>query len=130
MLEEEKASFHELSHFKGSLKMNDRKIQEALVSLQVTSTLVPQLAWRDDSMEAQTSNGVLEKIQKATSTTKGNIMCFLFDRIHLIELAEILHEASIRDNEEICKLEHEFNSTQDFLKHDQEELQEYKIQNE
>ena len=62
MLEEEKASFHELSHFKGSLKMNDKKIQEALDILQVTSTLVSQLAWRDDSMEAKTSNGVIEKI--------------------------------------------------------------------
>ena len=43
---------------------------------------------------------------------------------------EILHEASIRDNEEICKLKHELNSTQDCLKDAQEALQESKIQNE
>ena len=57
-------------------------------------------------------------------------MCFLSHRSHLIELAEILHEASIRDNEEICKLKHELNSAQDCLKDAQEALQESKIQNE
>ena len=110
--------------------MNDKKIQEALAILQVTSALVSQLAWRDDPLGAQTSNGVIEKIQKATSTTKGNLMYLLSDRSHLIDLVQILHEASIRDNEEICKLKHELNSTQDCLKDAQEVLQEYKVQNE
>ena len=110
--------------------MNDKKIQEALGILQVTSTLVSQLAWRDDSIEPQTSNGFIEKIQKETSTTKGNLMCFLSDRSHLIDLVQILHEASIRDNEEICKLKHELNSTEDCLKDAQEVFQEYKVQNE
>ena len=62
MLEEEKDSFHWPSHFEGSLNTNDKKIQEALSTLQDTSALVSQLTWRDDSMESQTSNGVIEKI--------------------------------------------------------------------
>ena len=57
-------------------------------------------------------------------------MYLLSDISHLIDLVQILHEASIRDNEEICKLKHELNSTQDWLKDAQEVLQEYKVQNE
>ena len=116
MLEEEKASCYKISHFKGSLKMNNKKIQEALAILQVTSTCVSLLAWRDDSMEAQTSNGIIEKIQKETSTTKVNLMCFLSYRSQLMDLVEMLHEASIRDNEEICKLKYKLISTQGSLK--------------
>ena len=74
-------------------------------------------------MEAQTSNGVIENIQKETSTTKSNIICSISDRSNLMELVEMLHEASIRDHEEICKLKYKLISTQGSLKGAQETLE-------
>ena len=93
--------------------MDEQKIQEALKILHGKHALVSRICW---IMEETYSMEDMEKIQKAISNTKCNILSFLFDRSYLIGLVEMLHEDSIRDNEDICKLEHELNSTQYFLK--------------
>ena len=62
------------------------------------------------------------------TSTKGNFLQLLSDRDSLLELVELLYGASLKDEEEICKLTQESLTTQDSLKSSQGALQESKME--
>ena len=81
-------------HFsEGSLKINEKNIQEALSILHDTQALVSNSCWRDASLEEPSFLVDMEKIQRTMCNIKGNFMSLLFDRKNVIELSECLHES-------------------------------------
>ena len=42
----------------------------------------------------------MEKIQRAMCNIEGNFMSFVFDRNHLFELNELIHDAYLKNNED------------------------------
>ena len=92
-------------HFlEGSLKMNEKKIQEALRILHDTQALVSNSCWRATSLDEPSFLEDMENIQRAMCNIKGNFMYFRFDRKNVIELSEWLHESYLKNNEVIDKL--------------------------
>ena len=79
-------------------------------------------------MEDQSSFESKEEMQKELSTIQGKFLQLLYDRDDLIELADVLHGASLKDGEEICKLSQDLLTTQDSLKSTQCALQESKME--
>ena len=76
-------------HFlEGSLKMNEKKIQEALSILCDTQALVSNSCWRATSLEEPSFLEDMEKIQREMCNIKGNFMSLLFDRKNVIEISE------------------------------------------
>ena len=69
----------------------------------------------------------MEKFQKAMTITKGNFLQLLSDRDIFLELVELLHGESLKDEEEICNLTQELMTTQYSLKNTQCALQESKM---
>ena len=69
----------------------------------------------------------MEKFQKAMASIKGNFLHLLSDRDSLLELVEMFHGASLKDEEEIYKLTQELMTTQDSLKSTKFALQESKM---
>ena len=51
----------------------------------------------------------------------------LSDKYHLYELVDMSHRESLKDDEEICKLNHELLTTQDSLRSTQSALLESKL---
>ena len=66
----------------------------------------------------------MEKFQKATTSTKGNFLQLLSDRENFLELVELLHEASLKDEDDNYKITQELLTTQDSSKNTQCALQE------
>ena len=60
------------------------------------------MCWEDSLMEDQYSFEAMEIIQKAMSTIKGNFSQLLLDRNDMLDLVELLREASLHDQELIC----------------------------
>ena len=82
------------------LKMNEKKIQEALIILNDTQALVSNSCWRDTSLEEPSFLEDMEKIQRAMCNIEGNFMSLIFDRNNLVELNELLHDAYLKNNED------------------------------
>ena len=81
--------------------MSECKIKEALHTLHRTSALMTNLCW---NLEEKHSIEDMEKFQKAMIITKGNFLQLFSDRDSRLELVELLYGASLKDEEEICKL--------------------------
>ena len=64
----------------GSLKMNEKKIQEALIILHDTQALVSNSCWRATSLEEPSFVEDMEKIQREMCNIKGNFMSLIFDK--------------------------------------------------
>ena len=80
-------------HFiKGSLNMNEKKIQDALRILHDTQALVSIYCWKFYSLEESPFLEDMEKIQTVMCNIKGKFMSFIFDTNNVIELSEWLHE--------------------------------------
>ena len=107
--------------------MDEKNIQKDLHLLQDTHSLVAHPYWIAASLEYQSSLESKE-IQKALSTIQGEFLKLLSDRDDLIEVADVLHGASLKDEEEICKLTQDLLTTQDSLKSTQCALQESKME--
>ena len=91
-------------HFlKGSLKMNEKKIQEARSILHDTQALVSNSCWRATSLEELSFLEDMEKIQREMCNIKGNFMSFIFYIKNVIEIIEWLHESFLKNNEFIDK---------------------------
>ena len=84
--------------------MSEMDSHEALSILHETKALVSNSCWKVSSLEDPSILEDMEKIQKELCNIKGNFMSFLFDRNHLIELNEWLHEAYLNNNEHIHNL--------------------------
>ena len=66
-------------HFlEGSLKMNEKKIQESLRILHDTQTLVSNSCWRATSLEETSFLEDMEKIQRVMCNIKVNFMSLFF----------------------------------------------------
>ena len=92
-------------HFlEGSLKMNEKKIREALSIIHDTQALVSNSCWRATSLEEPSFLEDMENIQTTMCNIKGNFMSLIFDRKNFIELSECLHESYLNNNEVIHKL--------------------------
>ena len=65
-----------------------------------------------------------EKIQKAISDTKSNILSLLSDRYNLLDLVEMFHEVILKDAEEIENITIYLNTTHDYYDSFQKALQE------
>ena len=89
--EDEEVHLQEPHFIKGSLKMNENKIQESLIILHHTQELVSNSCWRATYLGETSFLEDMEKIQRAMCHIKGNFMYFLFDRNHVFELNELLH---------------------------------------
>ena len=86
-------------HFlEGSLKMNEKKIQEAISILHDTQELVSNSCWRATSLEEPSFLEDMEKIQRAMCNIKGNFMSLIFYRKKFIEIIEWLHESYLNNN--------------------------------
>ena len=53
----------------------------------------------------------MEKFQKAMTSIKGNFIHFLCDKDNLLELVDLFHGASLKDEEDICNLTQYFITT-------------------
>ena len=102
MEKEEKEHLQEPHMLAGSLKMDEQKIQEALKILHDIHGLVSNMCWEADLMEDQSSFEAMPNIQKAMFTIKGNFSQLLLDRNDMLDLVELLREASLHDQELIC----------------------------
>ena len=102
--EDEEVHLQEPHFIEGSLKMNEKKIQEALRIVHDTQALVSNSCWRATSLEEPSFLEDMEKIQRAMCNIKGNFMCLIFDRKNFIEISEWLHESYLNNNEFIHKL--------------------------
>ena len=78
--EDENFNLQEPHFLEGSLKMNEKKIQEALRILHDTQALVSNSCWRATSLEDPSFLEDMEKIQRVLCNIKGNFMYFIFDR--------------------------------------------------
>ena len=67
-------------------------------------------------------------MRKALSTIQVEFIQLLSDRDDLIELADVLHGESLKDEEEIFKLTQDLLTTQDSLKSTEFALQESKME--
>ena len=81
-------------------------------------------------MEESSSIEYLESLQKSMTTITGNLLHFLSDSDHLMELVKMYHGSYLREVEEINKLTSELESTQDSLKSTLSALQESEHHNE
>ena len=77
--------------------MSECRIKEALQTLHRTSTMMKNIHW---NLEEKYSIEDMEKFQKAMKSTKGNFLQLLSYRDSLLELVELLHGASLEDEEE------------------------------
>ena len=84
--------------------MSEMNTHEALTILHDTKKLVSNSCWKVSSLEEPSFLEDMEKIQRAMCNIKGNFMSLLFDRNNVIELSEWLHEAYLKNNEDIHKL--------------------------
>ena len=84
--EDEEVHLKEPHFLKGSLNMNENKIQEALSILHDTQSLVSNSCWRSTSLEVPSFPEDREKIQRAMCNIKGNFMYLLFNRKNVIKL--------------------------------------------
>ena len=100
-MEEEDVHLIEPHFISRSLNMNECKIKEALHTLHGTHALMTNLCWK---LAGTSSMEDIEKFQKAMTSTKGNFLRLLYDRDSLLELVELFHGASLKDEEDICKL--------------------------
>ena len=91
--EDEDVNLQEPHFLEGSLKMNEKKIQEALSIPHDTQALVSNYCWKISSLEYPSFLEDMEKIQGARCNIKGNFMYLLFYRKNFIELIEWLHES-------------------------------------
>ena len=107
--EEEEVHFLAPHFLSWSLNMSERKVKEALHTLHGTHSLMIDLCW---NLEERYSMEDMEKFQKAMTSTKGNFLQLLSDRDSLLELVELLHEASLKDEEENYNLTKELLTTQ------------------
>ena len=81
--------------------MDEKKIQEALNTLHGTHALVSKICW---SMEEKYSMEDIEKIQKAISDIKGNILNLLSGRDYLIELVHLYCGLTLKKVEDNYKI--------------------------
>ena len=96
--------------------MDEKKIQEALHLIRDTHASVSHQCWIAASLEDQSSLESKEEMQKALSTIQGEFLKLIYDRDDLIEVSDVLHGASLKDGEEICKLTQDLLTTKDSLK--------------
>ena len=109
------------AHFiAGSLKIYEKKIQEALNTLHGTPALVLKICC---SMEEKSSMEDMEKIQKEIPNTKGNIQSLISDRDYLLDIFEMYHAITLKYVEENDNLTKELKSTHDSLESFQKALQ-------
>ena len=92
MENEEEEHLQEPHLLAGSLKMDEQKIQEALI-IHDTHASVSKMCWKSSLMEDQSSFEAMENIQKAMSTIKGNFSQLLSDKNDMFELVELLQES-------------------------------------
>ena len=72
--------------------------------LHETQALVSNSCWRATSLEETSFLEDMDKIQRAMCHIKGDFMSLIFDRNHLFELNELLHDAYLKNNEDNHKL--------------------------
>ena len=98
---EEGGDFPQKPHsFPWPLKMDEKNIQKDLHLLQDTHASLAYRFWIVASLEDQYSIESKEEMRKALSTLQEKFLKLLFDRDDLIELADVLHGASLEDGEE------------------------------
>ena len=102
--EDEEVHLQEPHFLEGSLKMNEKKIQESLRILHDTKALVSNSCWKISSLEDPSFLEDMEKIQRAMCNNEGNFMSLIFDRNNLVEINEFLHDAHLKNNEDNHKL--------------------------
>ena len=73
--------------------MSERDIQESLEILHDTQALVSNSCWIATSFEETSFLEDIEKIRRAMCHIKGDFMSLIFDRNHLFEISELLHDA-------------------------------------
>ena len=97
---EEGGDFPQEPHsFPWPLKMDEKNIQKALHLLQDTHSSVAHQCWIVASLEDQSSLESKQEMQKALFTIQGEFLQLISNRDDLIELADMLHGASLKDGE-------------------------------
>ena len=97
---EERGDFHQEPHsFPWPLKMDENNIQNSLQLLQDTHSSVAHQCWIAASLEDQSSLESKEEIHKELSTIQGEFLQLISDRDDLIDIADVLHGASLKDGE-------------------------------
>ena len=82
---------------------------------------------RATSLEYSSFLESMEKIHWAMSAIQGNFSYMLSDRDYLYDLVHMLHVGSLKDDEDISKLNDELMDTQDSLRSTQGSLLESKM---
>ena len=79
--------------------MDEKNIQNDLHLLQDTHSSVAHQCWIVASLEDQSSLESKEEMQKALSTIQGEFSKLFSNRYDLIDVADVLHGASLNDEE-------------------------------
>ena len=101
--EEEEVWYHGPYFIECYLNMIERYIKVSLSILNDTQALVSNSCWKVSSLEDPSFLEDMEKIQRAMCNIKGNFMYFFY-RNNVIELSEWLHEAYLKNNEDVHRL--------------------------
>ena len=77
--------------------MSEINIKESLHTLHGTHSLMTYLCW---NLEEKYSIKDMNKFQKSMTSTKGNFIQFLYDRDRFVEIVELFHGESFKDEED------------------------------
>ena len=113
-------------HLSGSLKEDREKLMESLKNLVHINALVARWCWKASGgeMEGESFMGECIELKEGMENMKENYMKLLFDRDHLLMMAEMYHSALKKEEEEYDMLTHELEITSHLLKSTQRYLQE------
>ena len=91
-----------MSHFSGSLKEDREKLMEDIKNFVDINALLERCCWKSSGgeMEGEAFMGECIELKEGMENMKENYMKLLFDRDHLLMMAEMYHSALEKEEEE------------------------------
>ena len=119
----------ETHNLSGSLKEDRQKIMEAMKNFVDINALVARCCWKSSGGELEGEAFTEEYIalKEGMAKMKENYMNLLFDRDHLLMMAEMYRSALKKEEEESERPSNKLEITSDLLKSTQRFLQESKL---
>ena len=114
----------------GSLKEDRKKLRAAMKNIVDINALVARCCWKASSgdMEGESFLEECIALKEGMSKMKESYMNLIFDREHILMVAEMYHCAFERETKESERLHSKWEATYDSLKRTQEALQESRLQ--
>ena len=117
-------------HLSGSLNEDRKKLRAAMKNIVDINALVERGCWKASSVDMEGESFLEECIalKEGMSKMKESYMNLIYDREHLLMVAEFYHCAFERETQESERIHSKWEATYDSLKRTQESLQESILQ--